>query len=188
MPGERRKLNGVSTPGLALASFFQKTWARALAQAVVLLALWFALDAWQTRRHLKPSTPAPNFTLVDLDGVPHSLADYRGKKLAVHFWATWCGVCGLEIPSVTSLNSGLSKDEALISIVADSDDPAAVRAFVREHHIDYPVLLGTSEVLHQYGVRAFPTNYYFNRDGSIGSSSQGLSTRVGMSARMALAR
>ena len=36
-----------------------------------------------------PPKPAPAFTLPDLDGKPHSLAELRGKVVMLYFWATW---------------------------------------------------------------------------------------------------
>jgi hypothetical protein len=68
----------------------------------------------------------------------------------------------------------------LLAIVDDSDDVEAVRNFVREHALTYTVLLGTDETRRAYRVRSFPTNYYVNGDGSVRTSTVGLSTRLGM--------
>ena len=54
--------------------------------------------------------------------------------------------------------------------------------------IEYPILLGTKDVLRAYGVDKFPTNYYVNADGSVSSSSVGLSTLAGMKLRLFAAR
>ncbi|MDQ2644242.1 MAG: TlpA family protein disulfide reductase [Myxococcota bacterium] len=143
------------------------------------LAVFLGVSAYQTRNHVSRQ-PAPEFSLLDLAGNRVSLSAYRHKKVLLHFWATWCGVCRAELPSLRSLQRSLGPDEILLTIVEDSDDAEAVRRFAREHELEYPVLLGTDDVRRAYRVRSFPTNYYVNGDGSIRTSTVGLSTRLGM--------
>lgn len=153
------------------------------------LGVWLAVGAYQTRRHVAASdAPAPGFTLTDLSGRPVSLASFRGKKVMLHFFATWCGVCKAELPSVRGVQRGLDEDEVLLAVAEDSDDVEALRRFARDHDLRYPILLGTREVLATYAVTAFPTNYYLNTDGTVSSSTTGLSTRVGMELRLHAAR
>lgn len=160
----------------------------ALLHVVVLLVAWLAIGAYQTRRHLPSGKAlAPEFELVDLDGQRVSLAQFRGRRVLVHFFATWCGVCKLELPSLRSLHADLAADAVLLAVVEDSDDVAAVRRFAREHDLRYRILLGSDAIIAAYRVSAYPTNYYLRPDGSISSTSVGLSTKLGMSARLALA-
>src|SRR5262245_58826737 len=101
---------------------------RALLQVLGLIALWLAISAFQTRRHAgHDGAPPPAFSLVDLSGRDVSLADYRHKKVVLHFFATWCGVCKAELPSVRAVQRGLGEDEVLLGIAADSDDPETLR-------------------------------------------------------------
>ncbi len=151
-----------------------------------MLGLVFALGAYQTRKHLRAGM-APDFALTESSGRRVSLADYRGKKVLLHFFATWCGVCRVELPSLRGLAQHLAPDEALVAVVEDSTDVEAVRRFAREHELTYPILLGSPEVLRAYRVSAFPTNYFINGDGTIAGSSVGLSTRLGMATRLWLA-
>ncbi|MEY2933136.1 MAG: hypothetical protein RL033_3885 [Pseudomonadota bacterium] len=149
------------------------------------LALWLGISAYQTRKHFPAgSGAAPAFTLATLSGGSVSLAEYRGRRVVLHFFATWCGVCKAELPSIRAVQRGLDEDEVLLAIVADAEDPERVRRFATEHELTYPVLLATDEVLRDYAVDRFPTNYYLNGDGSVSSSSTGLSTWLGMKARL----
>jgi peroxiredoxin len=155
---------------------------------LVLFAIWGLIGAYQTRRHVAhDGTPAPDFELRDLSGQSVSLSGLRGRKVVLHFFATWCGVCRAELPSVRSLHANLESDEALLAIAEDSDDVEALRAFALTHELEYPILLGTREVLRAYAVGAFPTNYYLNADGTVSSSTVGLSTRLGMALRLIVA-
>lgn len=157
-------------------------------ELAVVALVFFGLGVWQTRRLLPRGEALPEFHLVDLEGKRATLADYRGKTLLVHLWATWCGVCRQEFGALNALHRDLGDDEALVSIVADSHDRARLERFVREHQIEYPVLLGTRDLFENYKVEAFPTNYYVDGAGLLRDKTVGLSTRLSMGARMACAK
>lgn len=112
------------------------------------------------------------------------MADVDGKTTLIHFWATWCGVCRAEFSALNAIQRNLDSDQALLSVVADSEHPEFVRSFAKEHSLDYPILLGTDEVLERYRVQAFPTNYYVDQSGALKGTSVGLSTRWGMLLRL----
>lgn len=152
------------------------------------VAMYFGVSAWQERKLIDQRAPAPDFRLTRLDGGSVSLADFRGKRLMIHFWATWCGVCRREHGALNAVQTDLAADEALVSIVADSEDPEAVRRYVSETGIRYPVLLADDEVIRAYRVGAFPTNYFVGPDGTVRGHTVGMSTRWGMETRMGCAR
>jgi len=152
-------------------------------QILAVLGLWLAIGAYQTRRHVGGGQ-APDFALTDLAGSRIALHDFRHQKVVLHFFATWCGVCKAELPSIRRVQANLDEDEVLLAVAADSDDPERLRRFAAEHDLNYPILLGTREVLSAYAVDRFPTNYYVNGDGSVSSSTVGLSTLVGMELRL----
>jgi peroxiredoxin len=158
------------------------------AQAALLVAVVLGVSAWQTRKHLSNGTPAPSFALRKLGGGEVRLADLRGKRVLVHFWATWCGVCKLEPGALNAVQDDLEPDEVLLSIVANSEDQEEILRFVKEHDIRYPVLLADDSVVRAYRVGAFPTNYFIAPDGTISASSVGLTTRFALGARMGCAR
>lgn len=171
---------------LSLHWLRSKRWLMVGVELLLVAAVVFGAGAYQTRKHLKGRV-APDFELVDLSGQRVKLRDFRHRKVLLHFFATWCGVCRLELPSLKGLQAHLGSREALVAIVEDSSDVEAVRRYAREHELTYPILLGSPEVLRAYRVGAFPTNYYLDGDGTISGSTVGLSTRIGMSARLWLA-
>ena len=156
-------------------------------EAAIVIGVYLAISAYQ-ERNLVDDTRAPRFTLRNLDGHQVRLEQLAGKRVLLHFWATWCGVCRREFGALNAIYSDLDDDEVLLSIVADSDDPAAVRRFVAEHDIRYPVLLATTGVLESYRVSAFPTSYYLDPQGKVVDSTVGMSTRWAMAARLGCAR
>ena len=164
----------------------RRRWLRFVFEATIVVGAFAAVSAWQTRG-LATEGPAPALALQSLDGRIVRLEDLRDKTLLLHFWATWCGVCRVEISSLNALYDRLDRDEVLLSVVADADDVDAVRRFVAERGIRYPVLLATREVLERYHVDVFPTNYFIAPGGTIRSSTVGMSTRLSLATRMSCA-
>jgi hypothetical protein len=97
-------------------------------------------------------------------------------------------VCRREFDALNAVNRGLGPDEALLTVVADSEDRERVRAFVAEHGIEYPVLLGTNAMLRAFHVDMFPTNYYVDAAGGVASHTIGMSTRVALASRLSCAK
>lgn len=117
---------------------------------------------------LSPLKVAPDFNLVDLDGVQHKLTDYRGKPVIINFWATWCPPCREELPSMNRAWQKV-KDEgiAMIAInVGESEEDIFV--FNGDYPIDFTVLLDTSsEVIETWGVKGLPTTFVLNSKGEL---------------------
>lgn len=167
---------------------WRKRAVRIALEIALVAAVYFGVSAWQGRKLLGSSEPAPAFTLRSLDGKPVSLAELRGKRVLLHFWATWCGVCRQEHGALNAVQAGLGPDEVLLSIVADSEDPEAIRRYAKDAGIGYPVLLADAAVVRSYRVGAFPTNYFVSKEGQITGHTVGMSTRLGMNARLGCAR
>jgi thiol-disulfide isomerase/thioredoxin len=102
----------------------------------------------------------------------------------VHFWATWCGVCGLELGSLNALHARLPANTTLVTVVADGADREHIERFVKEHDIRYPVLIADEEAMQRFAVKAFPTNYYVDETGVVESVTVGMSTRWAMWLRL----
>ena len=88
---------------------------------------------------------APSFTLSDIDGHPVSLSNYRGKVVILDFWAPWCPPCRREIPDFISLQNQYAS-QGLQIIGIGLDQPNNVASFVREHGINYPVVVGNNAI------------------------------------------
>ncbi len=65
---------------------------------------------------------ALNFSAKDKNGVIHNLSDFKGKKVYLHFWATWCGACRAELPSLNDFASKIDKSKVVIvNVCLDND-------------------------------------------------------------------
>src|SRR6516162_2122882 len=119
--------------------------------------------------------PAPELRLADLDGKQLSLSDLRGKVVFVNFWATWCGPCQDEIPSLIELqNKYASKGFTVVGIAMDEGGKSVVAPFVAKElydvggqklHINYPILIGSDEASDKFGgILGYPTSFLISRE------------------------
>lgn len=112
---------------------------------------------------------APDFELSTLDGKVIRLSDFIGKIVIVDFWATWCAPCRMAIPELVELQSEYRDDLVIIGISLDQPyTQQNLQPFIESYGINYPVVLGTLEVVEAYGnIRGIPTSFIVNQDGEI---------------------
>lgn len=86
--------------------------------------------------------PVAALVLPDLDGMPHSLDEYRGHRVVLNLWASWCAPCLQEMPALTRAQKKFGESGPVVVGIA-MDDPVHVRRFLATHAVDYPILLGS---------------------------------------------
>lgn len=155
---------------------------RLASELVIVLLLFWAFTAWQSRHLVSVGVEAPDFELPVLGGGLDSLSNHLGEKVVLVFWAPWCTVCGLEAGNLSDLDE--DPDITVLSVVLSYEDMESINDFVEEHEVRYPVLLGTSAVSTRYNIGAFPTLYLIDEEGHIESSLVGYTTKYGIRARM----
>ncbi len=114
--------------------------------------------------------PAPALRLVDLDGKPHDLADYRGRLVVINFWATWCPPCRREMPSLERLSQRLGGRGLDILAVDVGEDADTIFAFSGqlEPAPNFPILLDLdSTAMQRWQVKGLPTTFVVDPDGRI---------------------
>jgi peroxiredoxin len=128
-----------------------------------------ALAAGCTSRDKGGATSAaPDFTLQDLSGKSVKLSDQKGKVVLVEFWATWCPPCRESIPTLEKLHRQYAaKGLVILAVSVDEGGLDAVKKFVADHKMTYPVLQGTDDVTGKYMVRLIPAMFLVDKQGNI---------------------
>lgn len=140
-----------------------------VALAALVLAACSSGPTPHASKKISDAKLAPNFTLKNAEGKDVSLSDFRGKVVVLNFWATWCGPCQIEIPWFIQFEQKYrSKGLEIVGVSMDEDGWKVIKPFVREHHVNYPILLGDETVATLYGgLDALPTTYILDRQGRI---------------------
>jgi peroxiredoxin len=117
----------------------------------------------------RPGDPAPDLVVESLEGEPISLSELRGQVVLVNFWATWCPPCRVEMPGFQSVYEDYREEGFIIlGLSTDAGSGRAVREFLDEREIDYPVAqVGEAEKRAFGGVPLLPTSILVDRDGLI---------------------
>jgi peroxiredoxin len=117
---------------------------------------------------------APPLALTDLDGRKHDLSAYRGKVVLVKFWATWCGPCRAELPSMKRLRDRLIHAPFAVLAVNVDEPEARIRRFLETTPLDFVVLPDPGgRTARAWNVRILPSSFLIGRDGAIRYSVRG---------------
>jgi cytochrome c biogenesis protein CcmG, thiol:disulfide interchange protein DsbE len=130
---------------------------------------------------------APDFGLQDLSGKTVRLQDFRGKAVALNFWATWCVPCKTEMPWLNEFQKQYGKEGLVVVGIAMDHSSRAVKNFIAKIGINYLVVMGTQAIADQYQVKGYPLTFYIDRYGRITDQVPGLATRSYMENEIKLA-
>ena len=125
-------------------------------------------------------TQAFDFTAMDKDGKTVKLSDFRGKKVYINMWASWCGPCMREIPELEKVYQKYkhNKDFVFLSITSPNDaefknqspqdkSKDVILKKAKELGATYPVLFDVNDrFIINYAIRSFPTHILINSDGT----------------------
>ena len=127
---------------------------------------------------------APDFTLVNAQGMPVTMSALRGRVVLLDFWATWCGGCKLEIPWYMEFDQKYkTQGLAVVGVAMDDEGWKAVRPFLAREKdpetggrtaMKYPVVLGSEGLSKQYGLTSMPMTVLIDRQGRIALTHTGV--------------
>jgi cytochrome c biogenesis protein CcmG/thiol:disulfide interchange protein DsbE len=132
--------------------------------------------------------PAPAFALKAVgSGQTIDVATLRGKPAIINFWATWCGPCYQEHPTLVQNARVLGNDVQFVGIVFN-DTEQKIQAFLAERGSAYPTLLDDSgKTAIAYGVGGVPETFFLDRSGKIVAKFAGPLTTEELQANLAKA-
>jgi len=155
----------------------------------VAFIIFIGVSGWITERarqlDLPPGTgtdsdlvgsPAPDFTLKSLDGREVKLSDYRGKEtVLVAFWASWCGPCRIEMPSLEAFYQSHHGAGVQVLALSIDDDPAAAQQYADQNKLPFPVLIDSDQqAASEYHVEGIPVIFVVDPAGKVRFAHEGL--------------
>lgn len=120
---------------------------------------------------------APDFTVTDAEGNQIKLSDMLGKPVVLNFWASWCPPCKGEMPEFDKLYKEVGSDIQFMMVdVVDGNRETKEKgaAYIAEQGYSFPVYFDMDlDAVTQYGIRAFPTSFFIDREGYIVTGVEG---------------
>jgi thiol-disulfide isomerase/thioredoxin len=117
---------------------------------------------------IDPPRPAPETGFAGDGGSALTLADFRGKVVLLNLWATWCGPCVEELPSLDRLQGKLAgPDFEVVALSQDLGGRDTVTSFYRRHAIGRLALYTdrSNALAHKLGINGLPTTLILDRQG-----------------------
>jgi len=108
-----------------------------LVRAVPLLAALLLALAAPVLAIPRPGDSAPAFNLTSADGKPLVNAAFRGRPVYLNFFATWCGPCRAETPSIVALSKKYAARGVRVVGIDVGEDAAKAQGFARDFHVPY---------------------------------------------------
>lgn len=113
--------------------------------------------------------PAPGFSLPSPDGKTVTFDALRGKPIYINFYASWCGPCNLEAPSIGKLRTQYAKRGLQVVGIDELDAPGQGAAFAQKYGNPYGVIAidESGSVGKTYGAIAMPVHVFIDRRGMV---------------------
>ena len=122
-----------------------------LSYLVIFIVVSQGISWWKSRGAQTGNLSGFNVELVD--GARFEISKFSGKPVLLHFWATWCPVCGLQEGSVESI----AQDYPVVTIAAWSEGEATVKQYMYDNGLTFPVMLDDSgQLARSFGVKGVP--------------------------------
>jgi len=111
---------------------------------------------------------APDFELQTLSGETVRLSDFRGKRVMVNFWATWCPPCRAEMPDMEKFYNAKDVEILAVNLTDTETSIGAIENFVDEFELTFPILLDSNlDVSFLYKIQPIPTTFMVDSNGII---------------------
>ncbi len=126
--------------------------------------------AEQSEATVAAGSRAADFKLETLEGTTVSLESLRGKVVFLNVWATWCGPCREEMPSMETLYDDFksNKDFVMLAASQDTSGRSVVASYVKKNGYNFTILLDPeNKISETYDVSGVPETFIIDRKGQI---------------------
>lgn len=129
----------------------------------------------QSEEGLNVGERAPDFQLTTLAGETIKLSDYRGQRVMLNFWATWCPPCEAEMPDMEKLYQENDVEILAVNLTQTESSIQAIETFVEDLGLNFTIPLDQEDptVSIQYAIRPIPTTFMIDSAGIIQQKTYG---------------
>lgn len=116
-----------------------------------------------------------NFSIKDMNGNVLDVADFKGKTIFLNIWATWCGPCRMEMPSIQSLYNQVDKEKVMFIMLSvdRQGDEEKIKNYIKDKEYTFPVYVPASLLPNQLQVGMIPSTFVISPEGKVVSSETG---------------
>ena len=128
---------------------------------------------------IETGTPAPDFSLTDLEGKTIQLSQLRGAPVLLNFYNSTCPWCRTEMPRLADVYR--RQDEVSVHIlgVVTADDEATAAAFAKDKRLEFPIVLDSAhQACADYAIERVPTVVLVDADGNVARVYEGASEQL----------
>jgi len=111
---------------------------------------------------------------IDAGELLKRVSQEKGKVFVVNVFASWCPPCRDEIPGLVNVRRAFPEDQLQMLGVSVDKEPKALVAYMKELHINYPVMLAKGDFIQRVGVTAVPQLLIYNKKGELVVNHRGL--------------
>ncbi len=110
-----------------------------------------------------------SFSVKDMNGNIVPFDTYKGKVVFLNMWATWCGPCRAEMPSIQKLHDKTKSEDVVFVMLSRDDDreEAKVKNYIKRNNFSFPVVMLSGNITPQLNVPSIPTTFIINKEGKI---------------------
>lgn len=117
-----------------------------------------------------------DFSIQDLKGNKVNMSDFKGKVIFLNLWATWCGPCRAEMPSIQKLYDKVDHDKIVFIMLSldTEENQQKIVSYIQDKGFTFPVYQPLSSVPNQLRVSTIPTTFVIGSDGKIKLKNTGM--------------
>ena len=139
-----------------------------IAIGVLMAALAFIVVRTMQERVVEAGDSAPDFSITTDQGKRLTAADFSGKVLVLHFWASWCAPCVEEMPALNEFTRRVADAGVVVLGVSADKNKTAYDRFLKNNKVEFQTARDPDEdVSSSYGTFKFPETYIIDRHGKV---------------------
>lgn len=109
----------------------------------------------------------PAFTVQNIDGNPVNLQSFKGKKVFVNLWASWCPPCKREMPSIEKLYRSVDTSKVAFVMLSLDDQFEKAKNYVSTAKLQLPIYYPVENLPALFNIQGIPTTFIFNEAGAL---------------------